>query len=160
MSVSFRTILRLIAGLRPHHPSSTGSVRVAGRPVEGPGADRGMVFQDYASFDHRTVLENVVFGLECKGVPRKNLKPVLGRTTSRTVELHYGGRFSGMIVDPAGWVLTVAANLGGQDAGETVRARLLGTDDWVDAEIVNYDLTNGVALLKLPSDSLRKKVLP
>jgi len=36
----------------------------------GPGADRGMVFQDYSSFDHRTVLENVAFGLECRGVPR------------------------------------------------------------------------------------------
>jgi NitT/TauT family transport system ATP-binding protein len=30
-----------------------------------------MVFQDYTSFDHRTVLENVAFGLECKGVPKR-----------------------------------------------------------------------------------------
>ena len=41
-----------------------------GQPVDRPGADRGMVFQDYTSFDHRTVLDNVTFGLECQGVPR------------------------------------------------------------------------------------------
>ncbi len=62
------TILRLIAGLRPHHPATAGSVLVDGNPVAGPGADRGMVFQDYTSFDHRTVLDNVAFGLECRGV--------------------------------------------------------------------------------------------
>lgn len=65
------TILRLIAGLRPHHPASTGSVLVSDKPVEGPGADRGMVFQDYTSFDNRTVADNVAFGLECRGVGAK-----------------------------------------------------------------------------------------
>jgi|EndMetStandDraft_3_1072993.scaffolds.fasta_scaffold169267_1 NitT/TauT family transport system ATP-binding protein len=64
------TILRLIAGLEPQHPATTGEVLVLGSPVTGPGADRGMVFQDYTSFDHRTVLENVTFGLECAGMPR------------------------------------------------------------------------------------------
>jgi NitT/TauT family transport system ATP-binding protein len=66
------TILRLIAGLRPQHPPTTGKVLVMGQPVAGPGADRGMVFQDYTSFDHRTVLDNVSFGLECQGVPRQD----------------------------------------------------------------------------------------
>ena len=65
------TLLRLIAGLRPHHPATEGRVLVAGKPVEGPGADRGMVFQDYTSFDNRTVKDNVAFGLECRGVPAK-----------------------------------------------------------------------------------------
>ncbi len=65
------TILRLIAGLSPHHPASSGSVLVQGRPVHGPGADRGMVFQDYTSFDNRTVLDNVAFGLECQGVDKE-----------------------------------------------------------------------------------------
>src|SRR5687768_8535285 len=49
------TILRLIAGLEPQHPPTIGDVFVQGRRVERPGADRGMVFQDYTSFDHRTV---------------------------------------------------------------------------------------------------------
>jgi NitT/TauT family transport system ATP-binding protein len=62
------TILRLIAGLTPQHPATTGTVEVAGKPVTGPGADRGFVFQDYTSFDNRTVEENIAFGLECRGV--------------------------------------------------------------------------------------------
>jgi NitT/TauT family transport system ATP-binding protein len=64
------TILRLIAGLAPQHPATSGEVLVSGHPVSGPGADRGMVFQDYTSFDNRTVLDNIVFGLECMGVSR------------------------------------------------------------------------------------------
>jgi len=65
------TVLRLIAGLPPHHPPSEGTVLVAAKPVECPGSDRSMVFQDYTSFDHRTVEDNVAFGLECRGVPAK-----------------------------------------------------------------------------------------
>ena len=65
------TILRLIAGLDPQHPPTVGDVLVQGQPVTGPGADRGMVFQDYTSFDNRTVLDNVAFGLECAGVGRR-----------------------------------------------------------------------------------------
>lgn len=65
------TILRLIAGLEPQHPPTTGTVEVLGKRVAGPGPDRGMVFQDYTSFDHRTVLDNVAFGLECHRVPRR-----------------------------------------------------------------------------------------
>ncbi len=65
------TILRMIAGLRPHFPPTRGQVKVSGKPVEGPGPDRGMVFQDYTSFDNRTVLDNVAFGLECAGMPTK-----------------------------------------------------------------------------------------
>jgi ABC-type nitrate/sulfonate/bicarbonate transport system ATPase subunit len=63
------TILRLVAGLPPQHPQTTGTILVGGAPVTGPGADRGMVFQDYTSFDNRTVLDNVAFGLECRGMP-------------------------------------------------------------------------------------------
>ena len=66
------TILRLIAGLEPQHPATTGDVLVFGKPVTGPGSDRGMVFQDYTSFDNRTVLGNIAFGLECQGVSRRD----------------------------------------------------------------------------------------
>lgn len=65
------TILRLIAGLGPQHPPTSGEVLVKRKPVVGPGADRGMVFQDYTSFDHRSVEDNIAFGLECRGVPAR-----------------------------------------------------------------------------------------
>jgi NitT/TauT family transport system ATP-binding protein len=58
------TILNLIQGFADVYPPSTGEVRVRGRKVTGPGRDRGMIFQKYSSFPHRTVLENVTFGLE------------------------------------------------------------------------------------------------
>jgi NitT/TauT family transport system ATP-binding protein len=58
------TILNLIHGFDDVYPPTTGEIRVRGRPVSGPGRDRGMIFQKYSSFPHRTVLENVIFGLE------------------------------------------------------------------------------------------------
>ncbi len=61
------TVLRLIAGLDPQHPPTHGQVLVDGESVVGPGPDRGMVFQDYTSFDHLTVLDNVAFGMACRG---------------------------------------------------------------------------------------------
>ncbi|MGC4123000.1 MAG: ABC transporter ATP-binding protein [Myxococcales bacterium] len=64
------TVLRLIAGLEPQFPATSGEVLIYGKPVVGPGADRGMVFQEYTAFDNRTVLDNVAFGLECAGIPR------------------------------------------------------------------------------------------
>ncbi|MCU0962410.1 MAG: ABC transporter ATP-binding protein [Pirellulaceae bacterium] len=81
------TILRLIAGLEPQHPPTQGEVLVLGHSVAGPGPDRGMVFQDYTSFDHRTVLDNVTFGLECHRVPRR-VREELGRQWIRRVGLN------------------------------------------------------------------------
>ncbi|MEP7348137.1 MAG: ABC transporter ATP-binding protein [Gemmatimonadaceae bacterium] len=66
------TVLRLIAGLTPQHPATTGTVEVMGQRVVVPGADRGFVFQDYTSFDNRTVEDNIAFGLECQGMGRSS----------------------------------------------------------------------------------------
>ena len=60
------TLLHVVAGLTP----ARGELLVQGKKVTGPGLDRGVVFQDYALFPWRTVLDNVAFGLEMKKVPR------------------------------------------------------------------------------------------
>src|SRR5579872_2194334 len=60
------TILRIIAGL--DQPDS-GEVLVGGKPVIGPGRDRGMVFQKYTSFPWLTVADNIAYGPKINGVP-------------------------------------------------------------------------------------------
>ena len=65
------TLLNIIAGLEPHFPATKGEVLMKGRPILGPGPERGMVFQSYSSFPCYTVLENVAFGLQLQGVPER-----------------------------------------------------------------------------------------
>jgi NitT/TauT family transport system ATP-binding protein len=60
------TLLRMVAGLL--NPTA-GSIEVEGKQITGAGADRGMVFQEYAIFPWKTAIENVEFPLLVKGVP-------------------------------------------------------------------------------------------
>ena len=62
------TLLNIIAGLEH---ATQGEVRVDGKLVREPGADRGVIFQQYALFPWLTVQQNVEFGLKIKGVPRQ-----------------------------------------------------------------------------------------
>ncbi|WP_395453618.1 ABC transporter ATP-binding protein (plasmid) [Azospirillum melinis] len=61
------TLLRLVAGLET--PTS-GSMTLDGQPIDGPSADRGMVFQSYTLFPWLSVRENVMFGPKLKGLPK------------------------------------------------------------------------------------------
>jgi NitT/TauT family transport system ATP-binding protein len=61
------TLLHLIAGL--HSPSS-GEILVDGNPIQGPGTDRIMIFQDHGLFPWLTVGQNVEFGMKMKCVPK------------------------------------------------------------------------------------------
>jgi NitT/TauT family transport system ATP-binding protein len=62
------TLLDLIAGLTT---PAAGDVLIDDRPITGPGLDRGVVFQQYALFPWRTAQANIEFGLEVKGMGRK-----------------------------------------------------------------------------------------
>src|SRR5436853_4224593 len=74
------TLLNIVAGfLAP----SSGRVLVDGAPVSGPGADRGVVFQEYVLFPWLTVAGNVEFGLTLKGVTPDQRR----RTASRYLDL-------------------------------------------------------------------------
>ncbi|HEY6547537.1 MAG TPA: ABC transporter ATP-binding protein [Vicinamibacteria bacterium] len=67
------TILNIVAGL--FEPTS-GQALLRGKPISGPGPDRGMVFQSYSSYPWLTVVENVAFGLMLRGVPKDEREQV------------------------------------------------------------------------------------
>ena len=90
------TLLRIVAGL--DHPTA-GEVRLDGRPVCGPGADRGMVFQSYTLFPWLSVLDNVCFGLRERGLPRPQQVEIaqgfIGKVGLSGFEHHYPKQLSG-----------------------------------------------------------------
>jgi NitT/TauT family transport system ATP-binding protein len=61
------TVLNMIAGFLP---ASGGEILLAGKPVSGPGPERGVVFQSFALFPWKTVLNNVGFGPKMRGLRR------------------------------------------------------------------------------------------
>ncbi len=69
------TILNVIAGFIP---ATSGEILVDGRAVSGPGPDRGVVFQSFALFPWKTVLENVAFGPKMRGI-RKAEREAIAR---------------------------------------------------------------------------------
>jgi len=65
------TLLRLIAGL---DQQSSGIINVNGAPVEGPGPDRGMVFQKYSLYPWLNAADNVAFGMRLQGMTSTDVR--------------------------------------------------------------------------------------
>jgi NitT/TauT family transport system ATP-binding protein len=63
------TLLRIIGGF---YDATSGSVTLDGKEIREPGADRGVVFQEYALFPWKSVMGNAEFGLQMKGIAKKD----------------------------------------------------------------------------------------
>ncbi|MBI3966532.1 MAG: ABC transporter ATP-binding protein [Chloroflexi bacterium] len=70
------TVLNIAAGLATR---TSGEVLLDGRPIDGPGADRGMVFQQYANLPWKTVIGNVELGPKIRGVPVRERREMARR---------------------------------------------------------------------------------
>ena len=153
------TVLRLIASLRPHYPPSDGVVLIQGATITRPGSDRGMVFQDYTSFDNRTVEDNVGFGLECRGVPAAERRE-RARTWIAKVGLNvdrdarkYPGELSGgmrqrvaiartLILSPR--IILMDEPFGALDPTTRLNMQSLLVDLWREAQATVFFVTHSI----------------
>jgi NitT/TauT family transport system ATP-binding protein len=84
------TLLNIMGGLlRP----TRGAVTLDGRPVEGPGAERGMVFQSYTLFPWLRVRENIEFGPELQGRSKEERREISTRLLDEMKLWEFGGAY-------------------------------------------------------------------
>ena len=90
------TFLHMVGGFEA---VSGGTLLVQGRPVAGPGPDRGVVFQEFALYPWRTVADNIVWALEIAGKPRAERRAVAERLMAQVglakFARHYPAELSG-----------------------------------------------------------------
>jgi NitT/TauT family transport system ATP-binding protein len=105
------TLLAILAGLvQP----TRGEVLLDGRPVRGPGPDRGVVFQEFAILPWRTVERNIAHGLEIQGVARAERQATVRRFVDlvglRGFEKKFPHELSGGMKQRVAVARTLAAN--------------------------------------------------
>ena len=154
------TLLNAVAGfLKP----TGGSVMVDGEAVEGPSADRGMVFQQYSLFPWKTVRGNVEFGLKMKGKDRYSreaaARTLLGLAGLLQFENQYPDRLSGGMKQRVGIVRALATGpkvllldepFGSLDAQTRVIMQQILTNMWQRLKIsvlfVTHDIDEAIFL--------------
>jgi NitT/TauT family transport system ATP-binding protein len=106
------TLLQMVAGLLA---PSDGGIAVAGKEISGPGRERGMVFQKDSVFPWMRVIDNVEYGLKCRGVPaaqrREIARTYLERVGLGHVEKAWPRELSGGMLKRVA-IATVFANGG------------------------------------------------
>jgi NitT/TauT family transport system ATP-binding protein len=154
------TLLNAVAGfLKP----TTGIVTVDGERVNGPSAERGMVFQQYSLFPWKTVRENVEFGLKMRGMPRSQreraARTLLGLAGLEAFEKHYPDKLSGGMKQRVGIVRALATGpkvllldepFGALDAQTRVIMQQILTNMWQRLKIsvlfVTHDIDEAIFL--------------
>lgn len=105
------TIMNAVAGFTK---ADTGSLLLDGKHIDGPGSDRGVVFQQYSLFPWMTVRKNVEFGLKMKGMSpsqrETQARTLLGLTGLLAFENHYPSQLSGGMKQRVGIVRALATS--------------------------------------------------
>jgi len=154
------TVLNVIAGFTP---ASAGRVAVDGKAIEGPGIDRGVVFQQYSLFPWLTVRKNVEFGLKTQGMPRAQRETVartfLGLAGLLAFENHYPDQLSGGMKQRVGIVRALVTSpqvllmdepFGALDAQTRVVMQEILTNMWqrqrISVLFVTHDIDEAIFL--------------
>ena len=154
------TLLNAVAGfLKP----TSGTVLVDGEPVNGPSAERGMVFQQYSLFPWKTVRGNVEFGLKMRGMDRYHRehasRTLLGLAGLLAFEDQYPESLSGGMKQRVGIVRALATGpkvllldepFGALDAQTRVIMQQILTNMWQRLKIsvlfVTHDIDEAIFL--------------